>query len=205
MRSKSVKLTLISWVLLFIFSCVTINIYFPEAKVEKAAEEIVDDVRGSKDEDKEKKDHLFQEKKTKDGVISQLYSFSFIPAAYAQKAEEVSNPKIHALKESLRMRFPKLRPFFDREIIGETNNGFIRIMNESGLTLRERAVLRKSVKNENRDRENLYAEVGRALNIDSSQLPRIQKIFAERWIMKARPGWWIQKQNGEWIRKPGAF
>ncbi|MFC2166457.1 DUF1318 domain-containing protein [Acidobacteriota bacterium] len=32
-------------------------------------------------------------------------------------------------------------------------------------------------------------------------MPRLQKIFAESWIEKARAGWWIQNEEGEWIRK----
>ena len=38
--------------LFIIFSCVTINIYFPEAAVKEAAEEIVDEVRSEENEEK---------------------------------------------------------------------------------------------------------------------------------------------------------
>lgn len=45
MRIKKLKLALISWPLLFVFSCLTINIYFPEAAVQKTAEEIASSQR----------------------------------------------------------------------------------------------------------------------------------------------------------------
>jgi len=189
------KMSFISCFLLFIFSCVTINIYFPEATVKKAAEEIVSEIRESEESKKE-------EKKIEEKISRELNSFSFIPIAYAQRETKVSNPKIRALKESLKSRFPKLRPFFDRGKIGEGNDGFIYVRNEIDLTLKERARLRSLVKDQNLDRKNIYAEVARALDIDPSQIPRVQKIFAENWIKKARSGWWIQKKDGKWIRKP---
>ncbi len=50
MKLKSLKFVSASVLLLFCFSCLTINIYFPEAEVQKAAQEIVDEIR--KEEDK---------------------------------------------------------------------------------------------------------------------------------------------------------
>ncbi len=47
----------------------------------------------------------------------------------------------------------------------------------------------------------MYAEVARAMEIDASQIVKIQKIFAAQWIKKAESGWWIQKENGEWAKK----
>jgi uncharacterized protein YdbL (DUF1318 family) len=61
--------------------------------------------------------------------------------------------------------------------------------------------LRNLVKDENNDRRNFYAEYAKAKEIDSSQIKRVQKIFAEKWINEAKAGWWIQKEDGEWIKK----
>jgi uncharacterized protein YdbL (DUF1318 family) len=171
-------------------ACVTINIYFPEAAVQKTAEEIVDEVRKS---DKE-------EKKKQEAEIVQT-SFSLIPAAYAQEEQTVSTPKIRALKQSLKDKEPLLRPFFNRGNIGESNDGFIRIRSEDNLSLKDKADLRRLTKDVNGDRESLYAEVAKALNIEESQIPRIQKIFAKSWIENSRPGWWIQNDDGGWVRK----
>lgn len=201
MKLKAFQLALVSWALLFFFSCLTINIYFPEAAVKKAADEIVDEIRKSDKEDKEKKDSGSQEIKKREEVFALKSSFSFVPSVYAQQEMDVSTPKIRALKQSLTNRFPKLRPFFDRGNLGEANDGFIRVRNESGLNLKEKAMLRNLLKDENNDRKNLYAEVAKALNVDSSHISRVQKTFAESWIRSARPGWWIQKENGEWIKK----
>ena len=203
MKLKSLKFVSASVLLLFCFSCLTINIYFPEAEVQRAAEEIVDEIR-KEAEEKEKKD------KGKDVLMTEIdpmmgsggESFSLVPSLYAQEeATEVKTPKIRALQESMIERFPKLKPFFDKGNIGEGNDGYIKIRNETGLNLKEKSTLRSLEKDENNDRKNLYTEVAKAMDIESSQIEKIQGIFAQKWIEKANPGWWIQKESGEWVKK----
>lgn len=201
MRSKSLKLVSTGLTLLFLFSCLTINIYFPEAEVQKAAEEIVDEIRKGQ-EDKEKKDKGSQLIEMMQAMDSTRGSFSLVPSAYAQeKATEVTTPKVRALQQSMKARFPKLRPFFVNGNVGEANDGFIKIRNESGLNLKEKATLRNLQKDENNDRKNMYAEVARAMEIKPNQISKVQKIFAAEWIKKANSGWWIQNESGEWIKK----
>lgn len=171
-------------------ACVTINIYFPEAAVQKTAEEIVDEIRKSEEENK---------KKLEKDVVQ--HSFSLIPAAFAQEEETVSTPKIRSLKQSLKDKEPFLQPYFERGNIGEANDGFIQIRSEDNLSLKDKADLRRLIKDVNSNRENLYAEIAKALNIDESQIPRIQKIFAKSWSENSRSGWWIQRKDGSWIKK----
>ncbi len=202
MRMKKLNLILISCSLLFVFSCLTINIYFPEAAVQKTAEEIVSEIRNTDKKDKEKKDIISQENEIKKSSLSQRSAFLLVPSAYAQQGEgQVSTPKIRALKKSLKDRFSKLSPFFDKGNIGEANDGFISVRNETDLALREKASLRNLVRDENKDRKYLYAAVAKAMEIASKQTSRIQKIFAEQWIQKAHSGWWIQEESGEWMKK----
>ena len=190
MLKLSRDFTIIFSLFVLIFACVTINIYFPEAAVQKTAEEIVDEVRKSEEEGKKKQEM----------DIVQT-SFSLFPTAYAQEEERVSSPKIRALKESLKEKEPLLRPFFDQGNIGEANDGFIQIRSEDNLSLKEKADVRRLAKDVNGNRESLYAEVAKALSIEESQIPRIQKIFAKSWIENSRLGWWIQNDDGDWIRK----
>ncbi len=69
------------------------------------------------------------------------------------------------------------------------------------MNLKEKALLRNLTNDENEDRRNLYDEVAKALDVDPSQINRVRKIFAERWIKDARSGWWIQKEDGKWVKK----
>jgi hypothetical protein len=181
--------------LTLVLACITVNIYFPEATVKQAAQEIVDEIRKT-DAEKKAPDALAALPESRPAA-----PFSLVLAAYAQEATSVSTPAIRALKESMRNRFPSLQPYFAGGNIGETNKGFIDVRDETGLNLQAKAALRNLVKDENGDRTKLYAEVAKALNIETSQIERIQKIFAENWIAKAAVGWWIQREDGAWAKK----
>ena len=93
--------------LVFVLACITVNIYFPEATVKQAAEQIVDEIR-KKDAEKSG-----QEAVKKLASLPDPAPFSFVPAAYAQEATSVSTPAIRALKEAMKNRFPTLKPYFD--------------------------------------------------------------------------------------------
>ncbi len=181
--------------LVFVLACITVNIYFPEATVKQAAEEIVDEIR-KKDADKGGPEAV-----KKLAALPESGPFSFVPAAYAQEATSVSTPAIRAVKEAMKNRFPALKPYFDAGNIGETNKGTLEVRDEAGLNLQAKAALRNMVKDENGDRTKLYAEVAKALNIEASQIERIQKIFAESWIKSAAAGWWVQQEDGTWVKK----
>jgi uncharacterized protein YdbL (DUF1318 family) len=181
--------------LVFVLACITVNIYFPEATVKQAAAEIVDEIRKT---DAQKKD---PEALTALPALPAAGPFSFVPAAYAQEATSVSTPAIRALKDSMKNRFAALKPYFDGGNLGETNKGLVEVRDETGLNLQAKAALRNLAKDENGDRTKLYAEVAKALNIEASQIERIQKIFAENWIKSAAPGWWVQQEDGTWVKK----
>jgi len=196
MKTKFVGLAMFALSFTLILACITVNIYFPEATVKKAADEIVDEIRKKEAQDKTDPEAI------KEGAgMSGHAGFTLVPAAFAQEATNVSNPAIRALKDAMKKRFPGLKPLLDAGNIGENNKGLIDVREESGLNLKDKAALRGLVKDENSDRMKLYAEVAKALNIDASQVGRIQKIFAESWNKAASPGWWVQKETGEWIKK----
>ena len=179
--------------LLFVLACITVNIYFPEATVKQAAAEIVDEIRKT---DAEKKAPEAAAR-----ALSGPAGFVLVPAAFAQEATSVSTPAIRALKESMKARFPVLKPYFDAGNIGESNKGMLDVRDETGLALQAKAALRNAVKDENADRTKLYAEVAKALNIEASQIEKIQKIFAAEWAKSAAAGWWVQNEDGTWVKK----
>jgi uncharacterized protein YdbL (DUF1318 family) len=181
--------------LVFVLACITVNIYFPEATVKQAAAEIVDEIRKT-DAEKKAPDAL-----TQLPAPPEAGPFSLVPAAYAQEATSVSTPAIRALKESMKNRFPSLKPYFDAGNLGETNKGLVEVRGETGLNLQAKAALRNLAKDENGDRTKLYAEVAKALNIEASQIEKIQKIFAGEWTKSAAAGWWVQQEDGTWVKK----
>jgi uncharacterized protein YdbL (DUF1318 family) len=184
--------------ILFIASCVTVNIYFPAAAVQKAADAIVEDVR--KTEKKEEPKPEGQQKINK--LYQELKRLSWGPAeAYAQIDIEVSTPAIRALKDSIKERFPQLKPFYDKGSIGESNMGLLETRDSTGLNLKEKADLSRLVEQENKERKALYTEIMKANKFGPEVLPQIQKIFANSWREKSQSGWWIQKDSGEWEKK----
>jgi uncharacterized protein YdbL (DUF1318 family) len=181
--------------LLFVLACITVNIYFPEATVKQAAAEIVDEIRKTEGEKKA------PEQLTVLTEPARAPRFALVPAVFAQEATNVSTPAIRALKESMKNRFPTLKPYFDAGNVGESNKGLLEVRDEAGLNLQAKAALRNAVRDENGDRTKLYAEVAKALNIEASQIEKIQKIFAEEWAKSAAAGWWVQNEAGAWAKK----
>ena len=181
--------------LTFVLACITVNIYFPEAAVKQAAEEIESEIQ------KKAAEKAGQEPVKKVAFQARTASFSLIPAAFAQEETTVSNPAIRALKESSSNNLAALMPFFNAGNVGLTNKGLVDIRDEAGLNLQAKANLRKLVKDDNDVRMKLYAEVAKAMNIDASQIEKIQKIFAENRIKNASAGWWIQQEDGTWVKK----
>ena len=196
MKTKFVGLALFAVSLTLILACITVNIYFPEATVKKAADEIVEEIRKKDAEEKTAPEAI-----KKEARVSRRAGFALVPAAFAQEETNVSNPAIRALKDAMKQRFPGLKPFFDAGNIGENNKGLVEVRGEGGLNLKDKAALRGLVKDENGNRMKLYAEVAKALNIDADQVGRVQKIFAESWIKATSSGWWVQKDTGEWVKK----
>ena len=193
MRLKFWTLLTIS---LFFLACVTVNIYFPAAAAEKTAEEIVKEVREQIPQKEE------EEKDEKQPAEPEARQWQLITVAYAQEgALEVSNASIRALKASIKARYSALIPYLQKGVMGENKAGFLEVRNREGLSLRDKAKVKQLVEAENKDRAVLYKEVSKALQIDPTQIARLQKIFAKEWQKTVPSGTWVQTEDGNWEKK----
>jgi len=193
---------LILGVIVFIISCVTVNIYFPAAEVQKAADVIVEDVYGIQKKKEQKPEQKPEEKQDIKSLYQELNRLSLEPKeAYAQIDINVSTPAIRALRKSIEERFPLLKSFYERGSIGINNKGMLEVRDTSGLNLKEKAELNRMIDQENEERNKLYIEIMRANKLGQENLLQIQKIFANSWRDKSQSGWWIQKDSGEWEKK----
>lgn len=199
MKKKLRKTVLPAFLIFIIGSCVTINIYFPAAAVEKAAEEIVKEVYGEEEQEKEKGEE--PQGLLSDGIRSA--SLSFGPrAAYAQEADiNITTPAIRALRQSLQQRMASIKPYLDGGNVGISNKGFLVVRSSEGLNLKEKAKLTRLVDSDNRDREALYVEIAKANNFGPERVADIKELFAKSWIKEARGGWWVQEPDGKWRKK----
>ena len=183
----------------FYSACVTVNIYFPAAAVERAADQIVKETWGGP---AEPGTTVPQPQSHHANPSTETLAFSFIGVAHAQEPDiNVSNPAIRALKDSIKQRSDAIKPYMDRGNVGIAQDGLLAIRGTDGLSLKDRADAKQLVDAENRDREALYTEIAKANNIPKENIPKIKSIFAKSWIEQARPGWSIEDSQGNWRKK----
>ena len=193
MKKRNFKGMTILGVLIFTMACVTVNIYFPAAKVEKTADEIVKDVYKGVD----------QKEPQKPGGSSSLLKFlAWLGPreAYAADATSVSNATIRALKNNIKGRVGQLAPFFAKGNVGVDKKGYLAERGTQGMSVQQVAQMKRLIAADNGDRRRLYQEVAQALN-QPQNAGKVESIFANKWRSEAPGGWWIQENNGNWRKK----
>jgi len=183
---------------LLLSACVTINIYFPAAAAEKAADEIIQDIQNAAPQtepqsavpDSQKAVYLWLDK-----AIGALIS----SAAAAEADLTIDSADIRRLTASMESRFPSLKPFYDSGAIGIQEDGLLTVRDAANVPLKDRNKVNKLVAAENKDRTGLYQAIANA-NGHPDWFGQIKATFAKRWIGNARPGWWY-RQSGSWKQK----
>lgn len=207
------RISLLALLVAVLSACVTINVYFPAAAAEKAADQIIDKVWGDdKKDETPKSDEGTQ--KPKDQKTPAKSSSSHFPSAWrivlnqwliapAHAADadlDISSPEIENLQNSLAKRFKQLSPHYSSGAVGLTHDGLIELRDSSLVPLNQRGQVSKWVQAENGDREDLYRAIATA-NRHPEWANEIQQTFAKRWIGRAQKGWWYQNAKGEWKQK----
>jgi uncharacterized protein YdbL (DUF1318 family) len=198
---KKLNAVLILSVLFTLAACVTINVYFPAAAAERAAEKFVGDVLGEPNEE----GSLFNPLDLPANVVliaaTGLVDF-LISDAQAQQAEiEINTPQINAIKARMADRQRQhLDSMFDAGAIGFSSDGLVTIRDRSAVPLSERRSLESVVADENRDRKAVYREIAVA-NGHPEWEKEIQATFAKEWAGNARRGWYYQDSSGAWRQK----
>jgi len=177
-------------------ACVTINVYFPEAAAERAAEQFVDKVIGVQEPQA-------QPPSPPPGHSPAAMLFDLlVPSAHAQSADlSVQTPQVQAIQARMQQRYTStLSRLFASGAIGLTRDGLVAVRDAAGLPLAERAAANAAVADENRDRQAVYREIAVA-NGHPEWEKQIRATFARQWIERARPGWYVQDDSGAWRQK----
>jgi uncharacterized protein len=193
-------------------ACVTINVNFPAAATEKAADRIIGDVIGKADEappqskpptgstrgrdegqgvDALERTVLVALRRTLDRVVTS--------AQAAEPDLDVSTPAVRQITDSMKARHSQLGPYYDSGAIGYTADALVDVRDANLIPLAERNSVRKLVGDENRDRAALYAEIARA-NGHPEWEPGIRATFAKRWIANSKAGWYFN-DGGAWRQR----
>jgi uncharacterized protein YdbL (DUF1318 family) len=198
---RKIYTPLVLGVMFVLAACVTINVYFPAAAAEKAAEQFVGDVLGESREE----GSLFEPLELLEeslllastGVLDAL-----VPSAHAQQAEiDINTPQINAIKARMAQRQrSSLNSLFDAGAVGFSNDGLLMIRDRAAVPLSERRSLESVVADENRDRKAVYREIAVA-NGHPEWEQDIRDTFAREWVKNARRGWYYQDSGGSWRQK----
>jgi uncharacterized protein YdbL (DUF1318 family) len=193
--------------------CVTINVYFPAAAAQKAADKVIGNIIGPEGAASPAPAGSTQPPAWDDDpppgglggepLVMRVLD-ALVPAANAAESQpdlDIHSPAIDATMARMRSRYTStLKALLDSGAIGFTHNGDVAIRDAGKIPLPERAQASRAVAAENADRANLYKEIAVA-NGHAEWAPRMREAFAKRWIAMAHPGWYYQDASGNWQKK----
>lgn len=183
--------------------CVTINVYFPEAAAQKAADQfigtVLDDSGVAKPAGATEKPRPAPPGPQPSASLLDLV----IPSAQAAESPDIQvrTPETDAIRLRMTSRFGgQLKALFDSGAVGFTADGLVAVRDAGALPLDQRSQANGLVEQENNDRDALYAAVAKA-NGHPEWEPRIRKAFADGWVQRAPSGWYYRDASGAWKRK----
>ena len=185
-----------------LFGCVNINVYFPEAAAQKAADQFIGNVLN--EAAPATPAPKVQKPAAKDGgQPSAMLLDLLVPAAYAADTPNIriQTAATEAIRGRMQGRFQgALGDLLDSGAVGFTRDGMVAMRDAAKVPLSQRAQANATVADENRDRIALYREIANANNHPEWEA-QIRATFAKTWIEKAHAGWYYQDASGAWQKK----
>lgn len=193
--------------LALLVACVTINVYFPAAAAQEAADLIINKVYGNEGEGSEKTpapEPAVKPQSQRESVlvVAMVGTLDWLisPAAAAANLDiNIKSPAIQSITAGMEQRHASLVTHYASGAVGMTGDGQIVVRDLNAVGLRDRSRVQQLVAEENRDRNALYAEIARA-NAHPEWESEIRATFARRWVDNAPGGWWYQTGSA-WKQK----
>lgn len=185
---------------------VTVNVTFPQEKIDSAASTIEDLVRGGKPgtgEPAPPSPATPRREGTAPGrqrtvTASAAVGWLGPTVAEAQVPEvKIRTPEIMAAIQSRGARYAELATLLAKGCVGENNQGLVEVRAGTGCPPNVAAL----VPAENRDRSFIYQTLMQQNNMPPSELPKVQAAFAKANRDKAPAGTWVQNPDGQWVKK----
>jgi uncharacterized protein YdbL (DUF1318 family) len=168
--SRAAPLNLIALCAL-LSACVTINVYFPAAAAEKAADKIIEDVWGKQPQKPVATENDKQSDARSSGAADVLLAAGsnvldfIVSPARADADLNISTPAVRQVQQSMQARHGQLAGYYQSGAVGLTANGLVEIHDQNAIPLAERNQVKKLVSDENSDRNALYREIAVATDI----------------------------------------
>lgn len=123
----------------------------------------------------------------------------WVASPLAQGNLEINTPAIAAVQAAMQRRHADLAPLYASGAVGLARDGTVALRDASRIPLAQRGQINALVAAENADRAALYREIARA-NGHPEWEADVRRTFAQRWIERAQPGWWVEGAGG-WVQK----
>ena len=139
---------------LLIAACVTINVYFPAAAADKAADQMINEITGGGAKGgtaTPPQSHFTPQREGEPNFLVAAFGnalYAVVPAANAQDADaalNVSSPAVTRIKQSMSARFGEMEKFFASGAIGLTKDGLVDVRDLNAVALPDRATVKRLV------------------------------------------------------------
>lgn len=213
---------LLAGVCAFLAACaiITVNVYFPEKAVKeayKSLDEMLLKENGKQTPAPEQQptaEPAKPEPEPQSGLFNEVPSFALCGVAHA--AEDVGDelavelagmPEVVKAYDEMSRRLPAISRLFDSGAVGLSSQGLVVVRDKARVTPADEAL----VNQENQNRKTVIGSMAKAiLKINKSgeskaalnqMMGKAAATYAETRREAAKPGWWMQLQNGRWVQK----
>jgi uncharacterized protein YdbL (DUF1318 family) len=185
-------------------ACVTVNVNFPEATVQRAAGDYVEELYKARDREKESAPAT-PPPATKPTSKIHWENFLGIPSAHAIDVSatfQIKSAKTAQIQARQAERLKALLESKKAGHVGETSDGYISLDANSQLKPLMKKSLQPLVDAENQDRKDLYQEILSINHMSGMQSKSIETSFARSFQAASPSGTWVQSAEGKWSQKP---
>jgi uncharacterized protein YdbL (DUF1318 family) len=118
----------------------------------------------------------------------------------------ISEEKMRVLEAIQNRKFNRddIDEFKREEILGENNRGYLTFLGNERTEQDSKFenIVKEIMAEENRDRKIIMERVISVdPNMTMADMPEVEKLFADQNRQQAQSGIWIQKDDGEWVKK----
>lgn len=182
---------------------VTVNVTFPQERLDDAASQIVDMSRRPEGAPPPPGSPPTPRPKPGSSLDPWLAPLAPREAAAQEHRIEVSqapktdSPELRRLTEAQNSRLGAVQQWLARGCVGENSQGLLEARPGQGCS----GEVAKLIGEENRDRQAIIDTFMRQNRIPASDAGRVKASFARAYRARVAGGQWIQTDKGDWVRK----